>query len=158
MKGKKFAFGETTAAGAHIVPRRMLEDEGVTIDAISPVFLKSQEKIISSVLKKEVAAGAVKEPVFEKFKELNLKVLKISDPIPNYTFCATSTIAPRIEREFINALLKLKPIFNEADKNTVKYWDPELRHGFILPPPNYIQDVLKLQRTYKNIIHENQQK
>jgi phosphonate transport system substrate-binding protein len=136
LKGKPFAFGDRDSTSSNIVPRKMLEDAGITMDMIKPVFLKSHEKIINAV-------------VFEKFKGLKFKVLKVSEPLPLHSFCTTSNINPDIERKFMNALLKLKPLHDDSDRNIVKNWDPELRYGFTLPPKDYIQNILKLHRLFE---------
>jgi len=149
LKGKSFAFGDKNSTSSHIVPRKMLEDEGVTMDIIKPVFLKNHNKIINAVAYKEVEAGATKESVFEKVKDIKLKVLKISEPLPHYAFCAAPNIEPNIKTKFINALLKLRPLHNNEDRNIVKEWDSELRHGFMKPSENYIQDIMKLHMLLK---------
>jgi len=149
LKGKSFAFGDRDSTSSNIVPRKMLEDEGITMNMIKPVFLKSHEKIINAVAKNEAVAGATKVSVFEKFKGLKFKALKVSEPLPHHSFCATSNINPDIEKKFVNALLKLKPMHDSSDKNIVKNWDPELRYGFTLPPKDYIQNILKLHRLFE---------
>jgi len=137
LKGEPFAFGDRDSTSSNIIPRKMLEDEGITLDMIKPVFLKSHGKIINAVASNEVAAGATKVSVFEKFKGLKFKKLKTSEPLPHHSFCAAPGTNPDIERKFINALSKLKPLHNKRDKDMVKDWDPELRYGFVLPPKNY---------------------
>lgn len=149
LKGKSFAFGDKDSTSSHIIPRKMLEDEGITIDMIRPVFLKNHEKIINAVAKKEVDAGATKESVFKKVKDARFNILKVSEPLPHHAFCAAPNINPDIEKKFTSALLKLKPLQNKGDENIVKEWDHELRHGFILPPENYIKDIMKLNDLFK---------
>ena len=104
---------------------------------------------INAVASNEVAAGATKVSVFEKFKGLKFKKLKTSEPLPHHSFCAAPGTNPDIERKFINALSKLKPLHNKRDKDMVKDWDPELRYGFVLPPKNYVQGILKLHTLFK---------
>lgn len=149
LEGKKVAFGDRDSTSSNIVPRKMLEDEGVTMDMIKPVFLRSHEKIIDAVASNKVTAGATKVSIFEKVKGLQFRALKISEPLPHHTFCAASNINPDIEKKFINALLKLKLLRSNNDKDIVKDWDPELRYGFTLPPKNYIHDILKLHSLFK---------
>lgn len=148
LKGKTFAFGDRTSTSSTIVPRKMLEDEGITINMIKPLFLKSHEKIIEAVARNDVAAGAVKSSVFEKFKKLEFKILKVSEPLPHHCFC-TVTVDTQVEKKFINALIKLNPLKNSADRDITKKWDPEIRHGFTIPPDDYIIKVLELQGLFK---------
>jgi phosphate/phosphite/phosphonate ABC transporter binding protein len=154
LKGKKFALFKGSSA-SHIAPLKMLKDEGITIDTIKPVYLEGQDRIVSAILRNEVAAGAVKESLFKKVKGLKLKALKISSPLPHFTFCAHPSLDPEVERQFMAALLKLKPLESPADRDIVKQWDPELQNGFILPPDNYLQDVRKLHEAFKTHAHED---
>lgn len=149
LKGKPFAFGDKDSTSSYVIPRKMLEDEGITIDMIKPIFLKSHERIISAVARNEAIAGATKVSVFEKFRDLKFKKLKVSEPLPHHSFCTISNINPKVEKRFINALLKLKPMHNSSDRNIVKNWEPELRYGFTLPPQNYIDNVMKLHTLFK---------
>ena len=149
LKGKPFAFGDRDSTSSYIIPRKMLEDEGITMAMIKPVFLKNHDKIINAVAKNEAVAGATKVSVFEKFKDMKFKTLKVSEPLPQHAFCAVPNINPDIEKKFTSALLKLKPLQNKGDKNIVKEWDSELRHGFILPPENYIKEIMKLHTLLK---------
>lgn len=151
LEGKIFAFGDKESTSSNIVPRKMLEDAGVTMDKIKPIFLKNHEKIINAVAKNEATAGATKDSILKKFQEMKFKILKVSESIPQYSFCALPNINPEIERKFMNALLKLKPLSNKADRDKVKEWDSELRYGFTLPPEYYFQNVLKLRALSKKL-------
>jgi phosphonate transport system substrate-binding protein len=149
LKGKKIAFGIKSSTAAHVVPRKMLEDKGITMDMIKPVLFKNHADIINAVLSGQAEAGAVKESGLKTFGPLSLKKLMLSELIPHHTFCASPNINTDIEKRFINALLKLKPLKNIADKEITKNWDPELKYGFALPPEKYIQEATRLLQLYK---------
>jgi phosphonate transport system substrate-binding protein len=149
LKGKKIAFGSKSSTFAFVVPVNMLEERGIKLDMIKPVFFKSHDDIINAVLSNQADAGAVKESALEKFGIPNLKKLMLSEPIVHFTFCASPNINTDIEKRFINALLKLKPLKNKADKEFTKRWDHELRYGFALPPEKYIQETTRLLKLYK---------
>lgn len=148
LKGKTFAFGDHESTSSYIIPRKIMEDNGITMQMIRPLFLKSHEKIIEAVAKNEAQAGATKVSVFRKFKGLGLKILLTSEPLPHHSFC--SAVADKeIEERFKKALLKLKPLIISGHRDMVKNWDPEIRYGFAIPSDDYIQRVLKLQKLYK---------
>lgn len=92
-----------------------------------------------------MAAGAVKDTLYEEFKKFGIKKLKASGPIPPFTFGATPALSPETENAFRNALLKLKPLTNPSDKQTMKGWDPEVKYGFAPAPKNYLRNVLELK-------------
>lgn len=148
LKGKKVALGDKKSTAAYIVPLQMLEDEGINLDMIEPLLFNTHDRVIKAVLNNEASGGAVKESAFENFRSLNLKKIKESMPLPHFAFCAYPGIDPVIEKSFIKALT-LKPLKNKTDMEITKDWDPELRHGFTLPPQNYIQEVERLLRLYK---------
>lgn len=148
LRGKVFAFGDKDSTSSTIVPRKMLEDEGITMNMIKPLFLKSHEKIIEAVAKNKAIAGAVKGSVFEKFSGLGFKILKVSEPLPHHCF-STVNMDTEIEKRFINALIKLNPLKNPADRNIIKNWDPELRYGFSIPPDDYILRILEFQNLFR---------
>ncbi|MDH4231617.1 MAG: PhnD/SsuA/transferrin family substrate-binding protein [Nitrospirota bacterium] len=143
LKGREFGFFQGSTA-AYVLPRKMLEDEGITMDMIKPVFLKGQDKIMDALLKHEIAAAGVKESLFEKFRGEGTKVLRISKPVPNFVFCASPGIDRGIESRFVQALLKVRPLSRPADKKTVQGWDDEVRNGFIPAPETYSGEALML--------------
>ena len=148
IKGKTFAFGDRDSTSSFIIPRKILEDNGITLDMIKPLFLKSHEKIIEAVATNNAIAGATKVSVFEKFRNLGFKTLEISDPLPHHCFCAAS-IGNDIEKRFVRAMLKLKPLNNPKDRDLMKNWDPELQHGFTFPPFDYIKRISELHKLYR---------
>lgn len=148
LKGKTFAFGDSISTSSYIVPRKILEDKGITMDMIKPLFFNSHERIIEAVARNEAVAGATKSSVFKKFNGLGFKELVISDPLPHHCFC-TVGISDNVKERFIKALLRLDPIKNRVDRDIVKDWDPELRYGFTSPPDDYMIRVLNLNDLLK---------
>lgn len=149
LKGKRFAFGPKSTTGAYVVPRKMLEDEGITMDMIKPVFFAGGDKIVNAVARKEVAAGAVRIGVTMIVKGFDIKTLKVSEPLLNFAFCAAPDASQDAGRKFIDALLRLKPLSNKDDSRIVKNWYREMRHGFVAPPESYVRDALELYSIYR---------
>ncbi|NJD55801.1 MAG: hypothetical protein FIA94_05270 [Nitrospirae bacterium] len=136
VRGKRFGFfGGSTAA--FVLPRQMLDEEGISIDKIIPVYFKGQDKLMEALLKHEIAAAGIKESLHEKFKDFSLEVLKISTPVPNFVFSASPALAPDVEKSFIESLRKIQPRTNPEDRRTVQNWDDEIKNGFIIAPKNY---------------------
>lgn len=143
LKGKDFGFFEGSTA-ADVLPRKMLEDEGITIDMINPVFFKGQDQIMEALMKREIAAAGVKETLYRKFKGERLKVLKISEPVPNFVFCASPLLRSKTEKQFVKALLKVKPLSRPSYRKIVQEWDDEIRNGFVRPSGNYAEEALRV--------------
>lgn len=154
LKGKRFGVFQGSTA-AHILPLKMLQDAGVAQKDITLVFYPNQEDIIRAVMTSKVAAGGVKESLYLKFKDAPLKVLKTSDPVHGFAFSAARSIGPEARQAFINALLELKPREKAEHQRIVKDWDDEIKNGFVLPPESFLDDVLKLNKVYEDIMHED---
>ncbi len=154
LKGKKVGFFKGSTA-AHIMPAKMLKDAGLDMTAITPVFLESQDTIISALLAGEIVAAGVKETLARKFGKGALHVLATSPPLPNFTLCTAPTMPARTRQNLRAALLRLKPSTNVRDAETMKNWDDEVKTGFMKPGKEFIPTVMKIDRIYREIQHEN---
>lgn len=154
LRGKRFGvFRGSTAA--HILPIKMLREAGVAEKDITLIFYPNQEDILKAVVSGEVAAGGVKESLYLKFKDASLKALKISDPVPQFAFSAAPSLGRKAKLRFINALLGLKPRAKDKHRRLVKDWDDEIKNGFVLPSDSFLDDVMKLNKVYEEIMHED---
>lgn len=148
VRGRKIGFFEGSTA-AYVMPRKMLEEAGIDLEMIRPVFLKGQDKLIEALLKREIDAAGVKESLFEKFRDSGLKVLKISEPMPNFVFCSSPSLRQNVEKIFVEALLKVRPLTNPDHRKIVDKWDEEIKHGFIVPPKTFVDDAVRLSNLFK---------
>jgi phosphonate transport system substrate-binding protein len=154
LRGKPFAFFKGSTA-AHIVPATMLRNAGVRLQDLQTAFYESQDRIIKALLTREVMAAGVKESLYRKFKDQPLKVLAVSDPLPNFAFCAAPSLDRRTRERFIAALADLRPLANSRDASTVKDWDDEINAGFTLPTPEFRESVLKIFKLSEEIMHDD---
>jgi phosphate/phosphite/phosphonate ABC transporter binding protein len=153
VRGKKIGFFKGSTA-AHIMPMKMLKDAGLGMEAFHPVFFESQDRIMTALLTREISAAGVKEALYRRFKDEPLRVLKTSDDLPNFAFCASPALPPEVRERFIAVLTKLKPLSNGKDAATTRIWDDEVKNGFMLPTKAYLESVLKLNSVYQEIMHE----
>ncbi|RII31151.1 MAG: hypothetical protein CXR30_04935 [Geobacter sp.] len=150
LRGKRIGFFKGSTA-AHILPAKMLKDAGLGMSAIKPIFLDSQDRIMAALFSGEIVAAGVKETLYQKFAMEPLRVLRISDPLPNFAFCLTSAFPETLRQRLTKALLSLKPLANSRDAETVKGWDDEIKNGFMVPDKLYMPSVLKLHRIYEEV-------
>lgn len=143
VRGRRFALFEKSTA-AYYLPLKMLAAEGIARKDIEPVLYVSQDKIVTALLANEVAAGGVKESLFEKFKGSGLRALKVSVPLPQFVFAVGPHADPALARSFTDALLKLRPLTRETDRALMQGWDPELANGFATPSPGFPEEVRAL--------------
>lgn len=141
LKGKKIGFlkGSSTS---YLVPVKMLKNAGLALSDITPVFLPSQDRIMSALLSGEIDAGALMESMYQKFQKDNLKVLGISMPMPNFALCALPSFPVKARERLITNLLKLKPHVVSRDAEIVKEWDEEIKHGFMVPADDFLPAIL----------------
>ncbi len=153
LRGKKVGFF-TGSTAAHIVPLKMLRDAGLAPGDFQSVFFESQDRIMTALLSREVAGAGVKETLYRRFEKEPLRLLQTSEPLPNFAFAALPTQPRALRERLVAALLKLRPLENAADADTVKGWDDEIRNGFTAPAPDFLASVLKVHDIYEAVMHE----
>jgi phosphonate transport system substrate-binding protein len=154
LRGKKVAFFKGSTA-AHILPAKMLRDAGLRAGSFQAVFYESQDRIMTALLTNEVSAAGVKETLYRKFKNEPLRVLQVSELLPNFSFTVSASLPRPVREQFIESLLKLKPGQDAGDAAIVTDWDDEIRNGFILPGKDYLPSVLRLLTITREILHED---
>lgn len=154
LKGKKIGFFKGSTA-AHIVPAKILKDSGISMSAIQPIFLESQDRIMSALLSGEVAAAGVKETLAKRFSQQKLRVLAISAPLPNFALCASPSLPAAVRQQMISALTRLKPLADKKDAEAMKGWDDEINNGFMVPGKNFLPSVMKVFEIFKELQNEN---
>lgn len=146
LRGKKIGLFKGSTA-AHILPRQLLREAGLKKGDIEPVFYESQDHIVNALLAHQVAGAGLKEGLFKKFQGDNLRLLKASEPLPNFAFAAAPGLAGATRSLFTEALLKLHPAASEADAKRTASWDDEVRNGFIAPTATFrtaIKEIVNL--------------
>lgn len=154
LKGSKIGFFKGSTA-AHIVPAKMLKDAGLKKGDITILFYENQERIVQAVLKREVAAGGIKEPLYDKFRSSGLKVIKTSAPLPQFAFVASPTLDKEAKKSLVSALIKLRPLERPEDAKLVKDWDEVIKNGFIHPSEQFLRDAIELAKVHDEIIGED---
>ncbi len=108
LKGKSFAFGDVHSTSSHLVPRAMLLEAGVQLDALKYYdYLGHHDDVAAAVVNGDFEAGGVMESVAVKYQAEGLKFIKYSHEIPEFSICVSSE-CPLDERVALkNALLSL---------------------------------------------------
>ncbi len=109
LKGRRFAFGDQLSTMSHYVPRYLLRQAGVSLaDLQSHRFLGTHHNVALAVLAGYADAGAVKEEVYEQYKERGLRLLAKSPPIPEHLFVMRSSLSAPLVNQTRALLLTLK--------------------------------------------------
>lgn len=155
LRGKKVGLLKGSTA-AHVLPLKMLHDAGLGPGSFEPVFLESQDRLMTALLGRQVSGAGVKEVLYRRFANESVRLLQTSEPLPNFAFAALPSQPPARRERFVAALLRLKPRENAADAATVAGWDDEIRNGFMLPAPDFLPSVLRVDEISRSVLHELQ--
>jgi len=108
LKGKTFAFADIQSSTGHIIPRAMLKEAGVELEDLQYYqYLGHHDEVARGVLKGDFDAGGVMEATAYKLKSEGLRLLQISDDIPEFNVCYNPAIDERDLALIKTALLSL---------------------------------------------------
>lgn len=109
LLNKRFAFGDTNSTMAHLVPRYMLYEEGITVDKLGGYqFLATQSDIALGVLTGNFDAGALRETTFHAYEKEGLRELARSEPVAEHLFLASKQLPPETTKALQDGLFGLK--------------------------------------------------
>jgi phosphonate transport system substrate-binding protein len=105
LRGRRVAFGDPNSTMANVVPRWVLGRAGVPLSALAGYrFLATHEDIALAVLSGDYDAGAVKQEVFDRFRDRGLELLAELPTTPDHLFVARANL-PAAEIERLRAVL-----------------------------------------------------
>ena len=131
LKGKKFVFASKKATAGFLIPKKAMYQSGVYLKDLSGyVNIEHHNSVVRAVLRGEYDAGAVKDIIAYKNKEKGLRFIYTSDNIPSVPIAIGATSDKAMVNQVKEALLKLDPN-NPDQKELMKTWDAEFRHGFV---------------------------
>jgi len=120
IKGKKFGFGDKKSTSSYLVPKAMLLKENIPLSELREyTFLGRHDAVAWAIVNGDVDAGGLLEPMANKFVSKGLKILKVSDDIPEFNFCVRQDLDPETAEALTQALLHLDEEKTE-DRNIIK--------------------------------------
>ncbi|MBI4916403.1 MAG: phosphate/phosphite/phosphonate ABC transporter substrate-binding protein [Acidobacteria bacterium] len=141
LRGRSFGFGAPLSTSSHVVPRGMLEAAGLRAGTdVRCRYYGHHERAARAVLLGEVDACGVRDIVGTKFAGRGLRLLAVSDPIPNFPLVVGPTASVGLRRDLVRVLVE-EPAVDPAARRTVAGWDEELAGGFALPTENVFDQV-----------------
>lgn len=109
LKGRKFAFGDAKSTGSKAMPESMLKAAGIMLDDLSEhSFVGSHDNVAKAVLNKDAEGGGLMLSVAEDYAGKGLKIIGISDEIPQFPVCASPDLSKSDKRRVVEALVNLK--------------------------------------------------
>jgi phosphonate transport system substrate-binding protein len=131
LNGKKFAFTDSSSTSGYLYPLKIFNEEKVKLG--NTIFAIKHDNVITMIYQGQVDAGAAfysdafdgkikdaRERVLTQFPDVEkkVKVLKVTDKIPNDPFVFRKGMDPAITTKIINGLMKY--IGTEEGKTTFK--------------------------------------
>lgn len=114
-KGKIVAFGDTASTSSHLIPKRLLQDAGLSPKTdYTEQFVGSHDAVALTVQSGKAQVGGLSEPIFETLLEkktidsTKVKVLAHSAEYPNYPWTLQSSLAPELKEKIRQAFYDLK--------------------------------------------------
>jgi phosphonate transport system substrate-binding protein len=149
LKGKSFAFGARMSTQGHLIPRKMLEDAGITLKDLSRyVYTNSHTNTVRAVLNGEYDAGGIQDTLAKQLSaEGKIKILKISRPYPSSLIAYNGAVDSKVVEAVRSALLDFEPM--ERHKDILVDWDKtEMPLGFTTVSEYEFYNVAILARKY----------
>ena len=131
LKGHTFAFGSKCSTQGHLIPRYMLEKEGVLLTDLNKyVFTGSHWDCSRAVIKGEVSAGGIQDTLaFRLEKEGAIRIIALSDYYPRSGIAVNKDVSEEIAGKVKRALLQFDPTGKHKDGLT--HWNKtEMPGGF----------------------------
>ena len=105
LRGRRFAFGDPESTMSHVVPRAVLKEAGVPVNALAEYkFLGSHKNVALAVLAGDFDAGAMKQEVFDEYAPKGLRILARLPPTPDHLLVSRATL-PEAEVERLRQAL-----------------------------------------------------
>ena len=152
LKGKSFCFGSRMSTQGHIIPRKMLEDAGITLKDLSHYhYTGSHVNTVSDVLKGECDAGGIQDVLANSLaSERKIKIIGLSEPYPSSIIAYNKDVDSDTVRAVKAALLAFEP--GGRHKSRLHDWDKtEMPLGFTVLNEFEISRVTALARKYELI-------
>ena len=115
VKGKEVAYGDIASTSSHLIPKKMLLDNGLeTKKDYKENFLGAHDAVALAVQNGHAQAGGLSKPIFEtlvKREVISLdkvNVLQVSKPYPQYPWAMRSDLKPELKDAIRKAFTSLK--------------------------------------------------
>jgi phosphonate transport system substrate-binding protein len=108
LAGKRMAFGDPLSTMSSLVPRYLIQQEGVSLPELDKhVFLNNHHNVALGVLMGRYDAGAMKEEVFREYEQRGLRALAWSPEISSHLFVANPALPEPLVGKIRAAMLNL---------------------------------------------------
>lgn len=132
VEGRRFAFGSKSSTQGHLIPRKMLEREGISLkDLESYTYTGSHQNAVNAVLEGRADVGAAQDTlVMALARQKKIMIMKISKYYPSSGIAYNKDVDPEVILKVKKALLNFDP--HGRHKETMPNWNrTEMAEGFV---------------------------
>jgi phosphonate transport system substrate-binding protein len=106
---KRLALGAARSSSSSLVPAVMFKEVGIDLKDFSAVdYLEQEDRIALSVLSRRHDLGGMSEEVARKYLADGLRIIRTSEPVPQYAVCASPHLPAGLRAELKKALLSFR--------------------------------------------------
>src|SRR5512139_3292900 len=147
LAGRSFIFGDRYSTQGHLIPRKMLEDEGLTPQRLASfAYSGSHANTARAVLNGQYDAGGIQDALANRLSsDGRVKVIALSKPYPSSLICYGRSVEKETVMAVRNALLALDP--QGKDRALLPAWEKtEMPGGFASYDPKALAEIRDLAR------------
>lgn len=106
--GKRLALGNLRSSSSYLIPVVTFKEVGINLKDFSAVdYLQQEDRVALSVLIGSHDLGGISESVAERYIADGLKIIKTSEAIPQFSFCASDSLPSGLREQITRSLLSL---------------------------------------------------
>ncbi len=115
VKGKRLALGNIHSSSSYLIPAVMFKEVGIGLNDFTSVdYLEQEDRIALSILARRHDIGGLSERVARKYLNDGLKIIHVSEAIPQYSLCASPGLPAGLRSAIRHALLSIGKTGNPA--------------------------------------------
>ena len=108
LQGKSFASSSRKSTMSYVVSRYMFIAAGVPFPDAQLRIVGSHNNVCLNILAGDVYAGGVREKVYRKYKDRNLKVIAVSPKVTAHSFIATDRLDDQTYAQIKQLMINIK--------------------------------------------------
>lgn len=149
LKGRSFAFASGWSTSGAVVPLYHMYSRGIELQGLSSYFhLRYQDSVVREVLKGRYDAGAVMDTTADLYREKGLRVVFVSEPIPELTIVAGKGASQVLINSIKKALLNINPR-DPGHREMLRAWGEDIKYGFVEANDPDFDAVFKMMESLK---------
>lgn len=145
LRGHSFAFGAINSTQGNLIPRLMLQQNGITLEDLRKyTYTGSHAATANAVTSHHVDAGALQDTLALALAKRGLvRILALSEPYPSSGIVVAPNVPETISALVQEKLLKLDPMGKDASA-LFEWWRTEMPLGFVRASDIEYEDLRKI--------------